>query len=255
MGTRTRLLSSAVVASVLVAACGSSGDSAGSITAAETTATTTASSSPSTTDNVSTTESPGSTDDATSTTDAEAATYPELNRGSALDSVDSFIESWAGVVQIFPDVADLAPTISSADVDVDPTSEVDVFVEQASPGTVIGGIVDPESGVVTGLMGLSDPDSDEAFVMIEIIWVGAFGIDHLEDLEELFSPDDLRALEIGDQMTRIHEGKSIVLNYVDGANPDDGLLVFTVGDEALLEDDPAHDSITNVVIGLLVRTS
>ena len=188
-------------------------------------------------------------------TTVDAALGPDLNAGPALDSVESFLASWAAVAAGFPELSDLLPTITAAEIEEDTTVGVDVFVEQATPSTVIGGLADPDTGVVTALMGLSDPDSDDTVAMTEIIWVGAFGHDELETFSKLFPAEDLAALEIGDQLAEVHDGKSVVMNYVGGANPDDGLIVFTVGDEALLDVDPAHDTIANVVIGVLVRTS
>lgn len=204
----------------------------------------------------------GSEDASTATTTSEPAPVDEPVSSQrepgvepAMASVDDFVRSWADVVAEFPALSDLAPTISSADVEADPTIGVDVFVEQVTARTVIGGIVDPESGTVTGLMGLTEPDSDESVAMIRIIWVGAFGEADAEVLQELFPLEEISALEIGEQMTRIHRNRSIVMNHADGADPESGLHVFTVGDDSLVEDDPSHDSITNVVLGLLVRTS
>lgn len=180
---------------------------------------------------------------------------PELNPEPALASIEAFLDSWAAVAAGLPESPDLAPTISAADVAPDETIGVDVFVEQATPRTVIGGIVDPATGTVTGLMGLTEPDGEDTFAMLDIIWVGAFGVDDRSMMGELFPTEEIQALQIGEQMTRIHRGRSVVLNHTDGADPEDGIFVFTVGDEQLAEDDPSHDSITNVVLGLLVRTS
>lgn len=184
----------------------------------------------------------------------ETSVVPEVMLSSALGSVATFIESWAAVVSYFPEKRDLAPTIGARDVIADDALGVDIFVEQATPGTVIGGVVDPDTGRITGLMGLSDPASGETSVVIEIIWVAAFGLEELPSLAEKFTETDLAQLEIGQQITREHLGHSIVLNRVDGAEPGDGLLVLTVGAEDLIETDPTHDTISNAVIGLLVRT-
>ncbi len=207
-----------------------------------------------------TASSTGASSTAISTTTSEPTTtqtsaVPAVMLASALGSVGTFIESWAAVVGYFPEMPDLAPTISGADVASDESLGVDVFVEQATPGTVIGGVVDPESGRITGLMGLSDPDSGETSVVIEIMWVAAFGLNELPSLAEKFAASDLSRLEIGQQITRVHKGHSIVLNHVDSAEPGVGLYVLTIGPADLIDEDPAHDTISNAVIGLLVRTS
>ncbi len=187
-------------------------------------------------------------------TTTETSAVPEVMLASALGSIATFIESWDAVVGYFPEKRDLAPTISAADVAADESLGVDIFVEQATPGTVIGGVIDPDSGRITGLMGLSDPASGDTSVVIEIIWVAAFGLNELPILAEKFTEADLGQLEIGQQITRTHKGHSIVLNHVDGPEPGDGLFVLTVGAEDLLEVDPTHDTITNAVLGLLVQT-
>jgi hypothetical protein len=189
------------------------------------------------------------------TTTVSEPSASELDTDAAPPSFDGFIESWRSAAAALPESPGLAPTISAADLVADPTIGADVFVEQVTLQTVIGGIVEPETGLVTGLMGLSEPDSIDAFAMVEIIWVSAFGTEDRPRMTELFPLEDVQALEIGEQISRVHRGRSVVLNHVDGADPEDGLYVFTVGDQQLVEDDPSHDSITNVVLGVLVRTS
>ena len=252
-----------LVASVLLGAgCGSeSGDGSAAVTSEVLSVDTSLEvllSDESTTSTATSSTSAGASPTAISTTSeptpTETSVVPEVMLDSALGSVETFIESWAAVVGYFPEKSDLAPTISAADVSPDEALGVDIFVEQATPGTVIGGVVDPDSGRITGLMGLSDPDSGETSVVIEIIWVAAFGLNELPSLAETFPEADLSQLQIGQQLTGVHKGHSIVLNHVDGAEPGDGLYVLTVGPVDLVDEDPAHDTITNAVIGLLVRT-
>ena len=251
----TRQLTAPFLMLLLAAACTGSDTSAPKGPSEAIVETTPVSVAPATEAPSTTAQPPTTPTTAASTTEAESASDSDINAGPALDSVDSFVASWAAVASIFPDLPDLVPTITSADVAEDPTVGLDVFVEQATPSTVIGGLVDPETGAVTAVMGLSDPDSDDTIVMIQIVWVGAFGFNEIDAFTELFPLEELGALEVGEQITRVHNGKSVVMNYVEGATPDDGLFVFTVGAEDLLEVDPAHDTIANVVIGLLVRTS
>lgn len=176
----------------------------------------------------------------------------------ALDSPEQFIASWGQVVvtltELDPEDADLAPTITAADVAADPDTGVSVFVEQVNDGTLFGGTADPATGAITGVLGLTDPDSGDVGSMFQIVWTINYGLVELGALTELLSAEAVQELQIGDDLSFSHLGRTAVLQYVPGANPDDGLYIFTVADEAATAADPLHDGIITPIFELLLSS-
>ena len=171
----------------------------------------------------------------------------------AWDSFELFLRSWEGAATSFNGEpgSGLAPTIGPADVrSVDGQN---LFAEIANEGPVLGGVVDPATGQVIAVLGMVDPDSGYVTEALGIPWITTFGLLELDSLSTDFDPDAVLDMVAGDHLRTTRDGKTVLLQFINGVQPNDGFYLFTIADDERFATDPDHREIIEPLMDQLAQ--